>query len=211
MRTILRVSGAGAAKAPPAVDAAGPSGPSLSGASGPAGPSGVASRTVRDATLAPLLLATLFAATVVASGTGGRATRFAVAALMILAGAAAATGLRHDVVGLVSTYQRALEQGTRLREHAEVACRSRDELLRAVGHELRTPLNAILGWTALLHRCPNDPATVRRATETIDRSARAQARLVDELESFPRARPNGAGAARFSRRALDVRGPRPPS
>jgi signal transduction histidine kinase len=172
-----------------------------------------ASRTVRDATLAPLLLAILFAATLIVSGAGGSPTRVTVAVLMVLAGAAAATGLRHDVVGLVSAYQRALEQGSRLREHAEVACRSRDELLRALGHELRTPLNAILGWTALLQRCADDPATVRRATETIDRSARAQARLVDELESFPRPRVvrTTDGGSRFSQPTLDARGPRPPS
>jgi signal transduction histidine kinase len=170
-----------------------------------------ATRTVRDATLAPLVLATLFAAALVVGGAGGGPIRLTVAALMVIAGAVAATGLRHDVVGLVGTYQRALDQGARMREHAEGACRSRDELLRALGHELRTPLNAILGWTALLHRCANDPATVRRATETIDRSARAQARLVEELESFPRARANGVGSPRFSRPTLDGRGPRPPS
>lgn len=91
-----------------------------------------------------------------------------------------------------------------------------NELLRALGHDLRAPLNAILGWTALLQRCPDDPATVRRATETIDRSARAQARMVDELEAVPLRKPaHGPGGSpaspRFSPPTLDGRRPRPPS
>ncbi|MCL2449152.1 MAG: hypothetical protein FWD17_09405 [Polyangiaceae bacterium] len=145
-------------------------------------------RAVRDATAAPLLLAVLFAGTVIALGRTGGAARLGTALLLLASGAAIATSLRHEVAGLVTTYERALDQGARRRANAEGACRTRDALLRALGHELRSSLNAILGWAALLRRCADDPATVRRGTETIDRTARAQVRLVDELEAFPRSR-----------------------
>jgi signal transduction histidine kinase len=170
----------------------------------------VAARAVRDATAAPIILAVVFAAAMIAVGRSGGLARLGMAAVLLIGGGAIASSLRHEVAGLVSNYERALDQGTRRSQRAEGACRSRDALLRALGHELRASLNAILGWTALLQRCPDDPATVRRGTETIDRSARAQARLVDELESFPRAR-TPAAEPRFVRPTLDARRPRPPS
>jgi signal transduction histidine kinase len=178
-------------------------------------PQGAASRTFRDATAAPLLLAALFVAAIAftASGTGGGMAHLALAVVLVLGGAATASGLRRDIRGLVTSYQRALDDGQRLRERAECACRSRDDLLRSLGRDLRAPLNAILGWTVLLQRCPDDPVTVRRATETIDRSARAQSRLVDELEALPRSRgrASSGGSPRFPPPTLDGRGRRPPS
>jgi signal transduction histidine kinase len=170
-----------------------------------------ASRAIRDATAGPLLLGAIFAAGVIAVGGGGRPLRFAIAALLLLAGGIAASGLRQEVAGLAAEYEKVLEQRSRMRERAEGACRSRDALLRAIGRDLRASLNSILGWTALLHRCADDPATVRRGTETIDRSARAQARLADELETFPRLRSSAPEAPRISSPTLDARGPRPPS
>ena len=60
--------------------------------------------------------------------------------------------------------------------------RLKEEFLATVSHELRTPLNAILGWTELL-RMPRGvaPQQVDRGLEVIERNARRQLALVDEL------------------------------
>ena len=64
---------------------------------------------------------------------------------------------------------------------AEELSRSKDEFLATLSHELRTPLNAIVGWTALLRSGRLDAATAGRALETIDRNARAQQQIIDDL------------------------------
>jgi CheY-like chemotaxis protein len=61
-----------------------------------------------------------------------------------------------------------------------VARSARDELLSLLSHDLRNPLNAILGWTRLLLQGALDESGTRHAIETIDRSARVQARLLDD-------------------------------
>lgn len=67
------------------------------------------------------------------------------------------------------------------REEAEAANRSKDEFLAMVSHELRTPLNAITGWTSMLLAGELEPSRVKRALETIERNARSQAQLIDDL------------------------------
>ena len=67
------------------------------------------------------------------------------------------------------------------RAQAETANRMKDEFLATVSHELRTPLNAIIGWCHMLNRGRLDEATVARAVQTIERSARAQAQLVEDI------------------------------
>lgn len=74
-----------------------------------------------------------------------------------------------------------LREQEALRAAAEEANRSKDWFLAAVSHDLRTPLGAILGWTTLLRGRPDDAALHRRAVEIIDRQARTQLRLVDDL------------------------------
>ena len=72
---------------------------------------------------------------------------------------------------------------------AQRATRLRDEFLAMLSHELRTPLSAILGWTQLLLRGPASSAqdeNNRRAIEVIDRNARAQVRLIDDLLDLSR-------------------------
>lgn len=67
------------------------------------------------------------------------------------------------------------------RENAEVANRAKDEVLAIVSHELRAPLNAILGWSRILQTKKLDEQTMAHAIDTIERSARAQSKLIDDL------------------------------
>jgi len=69
----------------------------------------------------------------------------------------------------------------------EEASRLKDEFLATVSHELRTPLNAVLGWTTLLRSSRLDPAGRKRALETIERNARSQQQLVEDLLDVSRA------------------------
>jgi signal transduction histidine kinase/ActR/RegA family two-component response regulator len=67
------------------------------------------------------------------------------------------------------------------RAEAETANRMKDEFLATVSHEIRTPLNAIIGWSHLLRTGRLDEATAARAMETIDRNAKSQAQLIEDI------------------------------
>ena len=68
-----------------------------------------------------------------------------------------------------------------VRKQAEEVNRLKDEFLATVSHELRAPLNAIQGWVKLLRDGRLDPGETARALETIERSTRAQNRIVSDL------------------------------
>jgi len=77
------------------------------------------------------------------------------------------------------------ERGARML--AQRTARMKDEFLATLSHELRTPLNAILGWTQLLRaRVSPEPEELRRGMEVIERNARAQVRLIDDLLDLSR-------------------------
>jgi signal transduction histidine kinase/ActR/RegA family two-component response regulator len=74
----------------------------------------------------------------------------------------------------------------RLYQEATEANRLKDEFLATVSHELRTPLTSILGWTKMLASGRLSPDLVERAITTIDRNARAQAQIVEDLLDISR-------------------------
>jgi PAS domain S-box-containing protein len=67
------------------------------------------------------------------------------------------------------------------RRHAEEADRLKDEFLATLSHELRTPLTSILGWASMIRNGEVEGSNASRAIETIERNARSQARLIDDL------------------------------
>ncbi len=67
------------------------------------------------------------------------------------------------------------------RAEAERANRTKDEFLAIVSHELRTPLNAIVGWAHMLRSGTLDDGRSKRAIEVIDRNAKAQAQLIEDI------------------------------
>jgi PAS domain S-box-containing protein len=72
-------------------------------------------------------------------------------------------------------------ENARLYLYAQQANRAKDEFLATLSHELRTPLTAILGWARMLRMGEMDPETHALALETIERSARTQATLIDDI------------------------------
>lgn len=69
----------------------------------------------------------------------------------------------------------------RARDEAVEANRAKDLFLAFVSHELRSPLNAILGWAKILLTKNVDDETRRNALETIERSAKVQTKLINDL------------------------------
>ncbi|MEW6493680.1 MAG: PAS domain S-box protein, partial [Cyanobacteriota bacterium] len=72
-------------------------------------------------------------------------------------------------------------QAQRDRTKAEAANRIKDEFLAVLSHELRSPLNPILGWTKLLRTGRLDATKTEQALETIERNAKLQAQLIEDL------------------------------
>ncbi|MEG4089989.1 response regulator [Microcoleus sp. Pol12B4] len=67
------------------------------------------------------------------------------------------------------------------RQEAERANQMKDEFLAILSHELRTPLNAILGWSRLLRTKTFDQDTIEKALETIERNAKSQSQLIEDI------------------------------
>ena len=78
---------------------------------------------------------------------------------------------------------RAAEETAR---RAEEANRLKDHFLATVSHELRTPLSSILGWAKLLQEGRCDPAFAAKGLDVIERNARAQQRIIDDMLDISR-------------------------
>jgi PAS domain S-box-containing protein len=87
-----------------------------------------------------------------------------------------------QIIG-ASKVARDITERKRQEELLKEANRAKDEFLAMVSHELRTPLNAILGWARIARR---DPSATPRALEIVERNARHQAKLIDDLLDLSR-------------------------
>jgi PAS domain S-box-containing protein len=76
---------------------------------------------------------------------------------------------------------RLLESERAARHEAEKANRLKDEFLATLSHELRTPLNAIVGWATILRTKPGDLDLAQRAVSVIERNARSQKQLIEDI------------------------------
>ncbi|MDR9896066.1 ATP-binding protein [Aetokthonos hydrillicola Thurmond2011] len=76
---------------------------------------------------------------------------------------------------------RLLELEQAARAEAERANRVKDEFLAVLSHELRSPLNPIVGWARLLQTREFEPGALKHALATIERNAKLQAQLIEDL------------------------------
>jgi PAS domain S-box-containing protein len=87
------------------------------------------------------------------------------------------------------------------RAEAQAANRSKDEFILLVSHELRSPLNSILIYSQMLRSSPNEAERISQACEIIERSARTQLRLIEDLLDIARI---AQGKLRLEKRPIDI-------
>jgi signal transduction histidine kinase len=105
----------------------------------------------------------------------------------------------HAAIALRNAQLLAREQ--QAREEAEAANRMKDEFLAMLSHELRTPLNAVLGWAVTLRTARLEGDTAAHALEVIERNARAQSQLIEDLLDISRI---ATGKLRLDVRLVDL-------
>ncbi|MGG6240103.1 sensor histidine kinase [Nodosilinea sp. AN01ver1] len=96
-----------------------------------------------------------------------------------------------------------LRQAQAAQEEAEHANRIKDEFLAVLSHELRTPLNPILGWASLLRNGTLSPEKTAFALETIERNAKLQTQLIEDLLDVTRIM---QGKVRLNKEPVDLVG-----
>ncbi|MGH8228588.1 MAG: PAS domain-containing hybrid sensor histidine kinase/response regulator [Steroidobacteraceae bacterium] len=79
-----------------------------------------------------------------------------------------------------------LESERKARQEAQAANRQKDEFIATLSHELRSPLNAIVGWVHVLRSRAEASSEIARGLEVIERNARAQAQVVNDLLDMSR-------------------------
>jgi PAS domain S-box-containing protein len=101
----------------------------------------------------------------------------------------------------ISDHKRADAEREELLMREKAANRSKDEFISLVSHELRSPLNSILIYSQMLRSSPNDIEQVRQTCEIIERNARTQLRLVEDLLDIDRI---VRGKLRLDERPTDI-------
>jgi PAS domain S-box-containing protein len=95
--------------------------------------------------------------------------------------AAVFTAQHEQLASGVASWAAIALDNAQLYRDVEDANRLKDEFLATLSHELRTPLNAVLGWAHMLREGSLQPSMHQRALESLERNARAQAQLVEDL------------------------------
>jgi len=107
------------------------------------------------------------------------------------------------VVELDITAQKQIERELKAaKEEAERASLAKDEFLATVSHELRTPLTSILGWSRMIRLPDLEPELFAEALESIERNAKTQAQLIEDILDVSRII---TGKMRFAMQPLDMR------
>ncbi|MDQ6619771.1 MAG: ATP-binding protein [Pseudomonadota bacterium] len=111
----------------------------------------------------------------------------------IVLGVAAQAAIAIDNASLFDTARAAAAEREKLlqsermaRAEAERMSEMKDEFLATLSHELRTPLSSILGWSYVLRRGVQDPEELQRGVEAIERNARVQTQLIEDLLDMSR-------------------------
>jgi signal transduction histidine kinase/CheY-like chemotaxis protein len=98
----------------------------------------------------------------------------------------AAPATNDEIGDVMRAFNEMLDRMAEALERERQAGRLKDEFLATLSHELRTPLTAMLGWTRMLRSSRLDDAGQMKALEIIERNARAQATLVEDLLDMSR-------------------------
>ena len=108
---------------------------------------------------------------------------------------------RDELRRIAEERERLLAREKQAREQAEAATRAKDEFLAVISHELRSPLNAILGYNRMLRRNSKDPGLLNKTCDIIERNARLQLQLIEDLLDTARII---SGKLRLEMRLMDI-------
>ncbi|MEH1911334.1 MAG: ATP-binding protein [Nostoc sp.] len=105
--------------------------------------------------------------------------------------ASAQPGRHYTLVDLIMAEELAQRaafaiENAQLYRQAQEANRIKEEFLAIVSHELRTPLNSMLGWVQVIRNRKSDEATTSKALETIERNAKLQRNLIEDILDISR-------------------------
>jgi signal transduction histidine kinase/ActR/RegA family two-component response regulator len=118
----------------------------------------------------------------------------------LVVGVAAQAAVALDNARLLEAAQKAAESERAARHAADRVSSMKDDFLATLSHELRTPLGAILGWSQILRARTMSEAELHRGLEVIERNARVQTQLIDDLLDMSRI---AAGTMRLDLQSID--------